>query len=66
MIPASLKSQYKTIKKQSIQDQEITTQVVVENTLRKKGFTSVATKILLQIIAKRNNILWAPVITIET
>ena len=35
-------------------------QVATELTLRKKNFQSVATKILLQIIAKRGNILWVP------
>ena len=35
-------------------------QFVVENTLKKKGAQSIHTKILLQMIAKRSNILWAP------
>lgn len=35
-------------------------QFVVETTLRKKGVQSIHTKLLLQIIAKRGNILWAP------
>jgi hypothetical protein len=34
------------------------TQVVIEATLNKKGLQSIATKILLQIIAKRGNTLW--------
>lgn len=36
------------------------TQVVTEGTLRKKNLQSIATKILLQIIAKRGNTLWVP------
>jgi len=35
-------------------------QVAVESTLRKKNAQSIATKILLQIIAKRGNTLWVP------
>ena len=33
---------------------------MVESTLKKKGVMSIHTKILLQMIAKRGNILWAP------
>jgi hypothetical protein len=36
------------------------TQVMVENLLSKKGFQSIATKILLQVLAKRGNTLWVP------
>jgi len=36
------------------------TQVMTEFTLRKKNLQSIATKVLLQIIAKRGNILWVP------
>lgn len=35
-------------------------QVACESTLRKKNAQSIATKILLQIIAKRGNTLWVP------
>ncbi len=35
-------------------------QVAVESTLRKKNAQSIATKILLQIIAKKGNTLWVP------
>jgi hypothetical protein len=35
-------------------------QVACEATLRKKNAQSIATKILLQIIAKRGNTLWVP------
>lgn len=36
------------------------TQVMVDTQFSKKGFQSIATKILLQIIAKRGNTLWVP------
>ena len=36
------------------------TQVVTEGTLRKKNLQSIATKVLLQMIAKRGNTLWVP------
>ena len=35
-------------------------QIATEGTLRKKNFKSIATKILLQMIAKRGNTLWVP------
>lgn len=44
---------------------QIVTQVVTEMTLRKKGIQSIATKILLQIIAKRGNTLWVPETTFK-
>ena len=39
--------------------------VMTEGTLRKKGLQSIATKVLLQMIAKRGNILWVPRISID-
>lgn len=54
-----MKNDYKKLKSSSIKD-EIVTQVVTEATLRKKNLQSIATKVLLQIIAKRGNILWVP------
>ncbi len=60
----NLKKNYKNIKTYTI-GQEIVTQVVTEGTLRKKGLQSIATKVLLQIIAKRGNILWVPRISVE-
>lgn len=66
VIPTSMKTQYKNLKSSCILQQEIVTQVVVDSTLRKKGPQSIATKVLLQIIAKRGNILWVPKISIET
>jgi len=41
------------------------TQVVSDATLRKKNLQSIATKVLLQIIAKRGNTLWVPKTTCE-
>lgn len=35
-------------------------QIATEGTLRKKNFKSIATKILLQMVAKRGNTLWVP------
>lgn len=36
------------------------TQIMVDAQFQKKGFQSIATKILLQMLAKRGNILWVP------
>ena len=41
----------------------IVTQCVVDATLRKKNLQSIATKLLLQMIAKRGNVLWVPKMT---
>jgi hypothetical protein len=60
VIPNSLKTQYKQIKIKSIESNEMLTQVMVDSQFSKKGFQSIATKILLQIIAKRGNTLWVP------
>ena len=54
-----MKSQYKDIKIMTLKN-ILVTQVVTENTMRKKNLRSIATKVLLQIIAKRGNILWVP------
>jgi len=59
-LPISLKTQYKQLKITALAELEIVTQVATEATMRKKNLQSVATKILLQIIAKRGNILWVP------
>jgi hypothetical protein len=37
----------------------------MENTLRRKNVQSIVTKILIQIAAKRGNILWVPKPTFE-
>ncbi len=60
VIPPNMKSQYKRIKEASLLDNKLVCQVAVEATLRKKNAQSIATKILLQIIAKRGNTLWVP------
>jgi hypothetical protein len=60
VIPPYLKSQYKRIKEASLIENKMVCQVACEATLRKKNSQSIATKILLQIIAKRGNTLWAP------
>lgn len=54
-----MKNDYKKIKNFTIQ-LDLVTQVVLDGTLRKKGLQSIATKVLLQIIAKRGNTLWVP------
>lgn len=60
VIPVQLKSQYKVIKEKCLLKNKLICQIVTEATLKKNGFRSVATKILLQLIAKRGNTLWVP------
>jgi hypothetical protein len=60
VIPSSLKTHYKQIKIKSIETNQMLTQVMLDTQFGKKGFQSIATKILLQIIAKRGNTLWVP------
>lgn len=60
LIPNQLKSQYKKIKEKCLLTNKIVCQIATEGTLRKKNFKSIATKILLQMIAKRGNTLWVP------
>ena len=60
----SMKTSYKDIKILTLK-QLLVTQIVTEATLRKKNLQSIATKILLQIIAKRGNILWVPKTSVE-
>lgn len=55
-----MKSQYKRIKEAALIQNKLVCQVACEATLRKKNAQSIATKILLQIIAKRGNTLWVP------
>ena len=55
-----MKQQYKKIKTKALLDSRIICQVVVDRTLQRKGNQSIATKLLLQIIAKRGNTLWVP------
>jgi argonaute-like protein implicated in RNA metabolism and viral defense len=60
VIPNNLKTQYARIKKQALIDNNMICQIVTDGTLRKKNLQSIATKVLLQIIAKRGNTLWVP------
>lgn len=63
VIPKHIQSLYPKLKQQLLKAQggiEMVSQFVTEFTLRKKGLQSIATKILLQMIAKRGNILWVP------
>lgn len=60
VIPNILKTQYKKIKDYCLLDIKSVSQIATEGTLGKKNVQSIATKILLQIIAKKGNILWVP------
>lgn len=60
MLPNQLKTQYKKIKVMALLKSQIICQMMTENTIRKKNIQSIATKVLLQIIAKRGNTLWVP------
>jgi hypothetical protein len=55
-----MKSQYKRIKEVCLIENDLVCQIACEATLRKKNAQIIATKILLQIIAKRGNTLWVP------
>lgn len=61
VLPDALKSQYKKLKKWALLSQsEIVTQMTLESTMNKKGFNSIATKILIQIAVKVGNTPWIP------
>lgn len=60
VLPNQLKTQYKKIKNSALVKVKVVCQMTTETTLRKKNLQSIATKILLQIIAKRGNTLWVP------
>lgn len=60
VLPNPLKTQYKRLKTTALLKYRIVCQMTTENTLRKNNLRSIATKILLQIIAKRGNTLWVP------
>jgi aubergine-like protein len=60
IIPNNLKTQYRQIKTSAICKRQIVTQVFTDVKLRNKNIQSIATKVLLQIIAKRGNTLWVP------
>jgi argonaute-like protein implicated in RNA metabolism and viral defense len=55
-----MKSQYKRIKEACLINNKMVCQVATDGVLRKKNAQSIATKILLQIIAKKGNTLWVP------
>jgi hypothetical protein len=60
VIPNSLKTSYKKIKKICLIDLKLNSQIVTQNTLQRKEFNSIATKVLLQMAAKIGNTLWVP------
>ena len=60
VLPNSLKTSYKKIKKLCLIDLKINSQVVTQATLQRKEFSSIATKVLLQMAAKVGNTLWVP------
>lgn len=60
VIPSYLKNNYGEIKRECLKNLNIVSQCITDKTLRKPNLQSVATKILLQMIAKRGNILWVP------
>lgn len=60
ILPNQLKTQYKKVKAEALLHSQIICQITTEGTLRKKNVQSIATKILLQMIAKRGNTLWVP------
>lgn len=59
-IPNNLKRDYKKLKDFCLFHLNVVSQIACESTLGKKNVQSIATKILLQIIAKKGNILWVP------
>ena len=59
-IPNNLKRDYKKLKDFCLFNLKVVSQIACESTLGKKNVQSIATKILLQIIAKKGNILWVP------
>ena len=52
-----MKDDYSKIKIKAI-DMYMITQILLKDTLKKKNFNIIATNILLQMNAKRGNILW--------
>ena len=63
VLPNNLKVHYPKFKQDLLSvkaGKEMISQFVVESTLKKKGVQSVHTKLLLQMLAKRGNILWVP------
>lgn len=64
VLPNNLKTAYPKLKQYTLigeSKSQILTQFVTDGTLRRKnGAQSVHTKLLLQMAAKRGNILWVP------
>lgn len=60
ILPTQFKTQYKKLKTAALLNHKIVCQMTTEATLKKNNLRSIATKILLQIIAKRGNTLWVP------
>lgn len=61
ILPSSLKTQYKKIKRYALTSpSRVITQIALEATLGKKGFNSIATKLLLQVATKTGNVPWVP------
>ena len=61
ILPPFMKGKYGGLKKLAIEAKvPKLTQMTLENTLKKKGFASVITKILIQMASKVGNAPWAP------
>ena len=60
ILPNPMRTQYKKVKAEALLHHKVICQITTEATLKKKNLQSIATKILLQIIAKRGNTLWVP------
>lgn len=61
IIPPTFKSQYKMIKRATLKANiQQNSQISLTSTLAKKGFASIITKVLLQMIVKVGNKLWVP------
>jgi len=60
ILPNQMKKSYGKIKVSSLIDNKVSCQVALESLLKKKNFQSIATKLLLQILVKRGNVLWVP------
>lgn len=58
-----MKEKYADIKQECLKNLNIVSQCITDKTLQKKNLQSVATKVLLQMIAKRGNVLWVPTTT---
>jgi hypothetical protein len=60
VLPNSLKTSYKKIKKICLIDLKLNSQIVTQYTLQREEFNWIATKVLLQMAAKIGNTLWIP------